>query len=120
MKTQDKKPFSFKKFIVHDDQCQMKVGTDGVLVGAWVDVSGVSRVLDIGTGSGLIALMVAQRTPNEVIIDAVENLEPDARQAKENADRSPWSQRIHVHCSTIQNFSRAKYYDLIVSNPPYF
>lgn len=97
----------------------MKVGTDGVLLGAWADVTDAKTVLDIGTGSGLIALMIAQRAA-EATIDAVEILESDAIQARENVDRSPWASRIKVHQTPIQDFESSRTYDLIVSNPPYF
>lgn len=112
--------FRLKKFSVRDDQCQMKVGTDGVLLGAWVDVTNAHRILDIGTGSGLIALMLAQRTPDETDIDAVEPLEPDVGQARENVRNSPWHHRIHVQHYAIQDFVTTTKYDLIVANPPFF
>jgi tRNA1Val (adenine37-N6)-methyltransferase len=111
--------FAFKQFTIHDDRCQMKVGTDGVLLGAWADVTNARHILDIGTGSGLIALMLAQRNTT-AIIDGVEILEVDARQAVENAARSPWPNRIAVHNTSIQTFEPKTRYDLIVSNPPYF
>jgi tRNA1Val (adenine37-N6)-methyltransferase len=111
--------FAFKQFTVHDDRCQMKVGTDGVLLGAWADVSGARFILDIGTGSGMIALMLAQRNAM-AIIDGVEILESDAGQAVENVARSPWPDRITIYHSPIQMFESGRKYDLVVSNPPYF
>lgn len=98
----------------------MKVGTDGVLLGAWADVSGVKRILDIGTGTGLIALMLAQRS--HALIDAVE-IEVNAfEQAQENVIRSAWGKRINVlHADFLDFFeTQTEKYDLIVSNPPYF
>jgi tRNA1Val (adenine37-N6)-methyltransferase len=98
----------------------MKVGTDGVLLGAWVVERPAGRILDIGTGTGLIALMLAQRFPG--VIDAIE-LDPDAcRQARANVMASKWADRIHVIHDSIQHYSgkRTQGYDLIVSNPPFY
>lgn len=114
--------FTFKQFFVAHDRCAMKVGTDGVLLGAWTPLTGVTRVLDIGSGSGLIALMLAQRSAIDVFIDAVE-LEPNAaKQAEENAQASPWADRIKVYCKDVHQLVKNHLYkyDLIVSNPPYF
>ncbi|WP_338557549.1 tRNA1(Val) (adenine(37)-N6)-methyltransferase [Erwinia sp. E_sp_B01_3] len=114
--------FTFKQFFIAHDRCAMKVGTDGVLLGAWAPVASAQRVLDIGTGSGLIALMLAQRTGQDVQVDAVELDEQAAGQAKENAAASPWADRIHIWQDDICRWSeKAKQrYSLIVSNPPYF
>lgn len=112
--------FHFKKFSVSQEGSTHKVGTDGVLLGAWVDVLDTKTVLDIGTGSGVIALMLAQRTADDVMIDAVEMQAADAAEAKKNVSRSPWPGRITVHNIDIQSFSAFIRYDLIVSNPPYF
>ncbi len=112
--------FHFKQFTVRHDRSTMKVGTDGVLLGAWVDIANSKHILDIGTGSGVIALMLAQRTTPDVMIDAVEVEQEDAEQAKENVAHSPWPRRIEVHASSIQNYKSDDLYDLIVSNPPYF
>jgi len=112
--------FQFKQFKIEDDHCAMKVGTDGVLLGAWADVSNAKNMLDIGTGSGLIALMLAQRTKEDVHIDAIELEKECADQARENVWRSPWKEKITVHHKDIQSFQSKKKYDLIVSNPPFF
>lgn len=114
------KTFYFKQFQINHDRCAMKVGTDGVLVGAWCNVRNAKRVLDIGSGSGLIALMVAQRTDRDVFIDGVEVDINSFEQATENIKNSPWSDRLQMHHSTIQNFKASPLYDLIVCNPPYF
>ena len=110
----------FKQFRVHDDACGMKVGTDALLLGSWAGTDAgqaVTRILDIGTGSGVLALMLAQRFP-DATVDAVE-LEPEAaQQAAENAARSPFSKRIQVHQRAIQGWSEET--DLIVCNPPFF
>ncbi|WP_324029988.1 methyltransferase [Pantoea sp. JZ2] len=117
-----KNGFTFKQFFVAHDRCAMKVGTDGILLGAWAPVAGVKRILDIGTGSGLIALMLAQRTHSDVVIDAVELDADAAQQASENACQSPWAARIHVHQQDIAQWAENSNtrYSLIVSNPPYF
>jgi len=96
----------------------MKVGTDGVLLGAWANVENAQSILDIGTGTGLIALMLAQRSHAE--IDAIEIEKNAYKQALENVEASIFRDRVNVfHCS-LQNFSQQKTYNLIVSNPPYF
>ena len=97
----------------------MKVGTDGVALGAWVPVDGGRRILDIGTGTGLIALMLAQRSSPDCQIVAVELDHDAAGQAAENVANSRWSQRIQVVESAVQTL-QAEPFDLIVSNPPYF
>ncbi len=114
-------PFRFKQFSVSDDLCTHKVGTDGVLLGSWVHVEATDhRLLDIGTGSGLIALMLAQRSHKDATIDAIEISARDAGQATMNARHSPWSEKITVIQAAFQEFSPGVNYDLIVSNPPYF
>ncbi len=113
--------FQFKQFRVYQDRCAMKVGTDGVLLGAWCNVSSARRVLDVGTGTGLIALMVAQRSPQS-LVDAVEIDEEAARQASENVALSEWEDRITVFHEDFTRFcpEEGAFYDLIVSNPPFF
>jgi tRNA1Val (adenine37-N6)-methyltransferase len=98
----------------------MKVGTDAVLLGAWASVGQQTSLLDIGTGSGVIALMLAQRTAPTARIDAVEVEEEDAAQARENVRVSPWPEKVVVHHVPIQQFNPGKLYNVIVSNPPYF
>ncbi len=119
--------FRFKQFSVTQERAAMKVGTDGVLLGAWVSLGdALQRVLDIGTGTGVIALMLAQRTASvaePAAIDAVE-VDPEASsEAAGNFAASPWAARLRVHTDPIQTYA-AEYpgerYDLIVSNPPYF
>ena len=112
--------FDFKQFSVEQSGAAMKVGTDGVLLGAWValpDEGGA--VLDIGTGTGLLALMVAQRSAESRIV-AVE-IEPQAaEQAAANVAASRWSERIEVVCADVRDYSPSGTFDLIISNPPYF
>ncbi len=114
--------FTFKQFFVAHDRCAMKVGTDGILLGAWAPVADVKRILDIGTGSGLLALMLAQRTDDNVPIDAVELDNGAAMQAQENVAHSPWPHRITVHTDDIQRWAprQTVRFDLILSNPPYY
>ncbi|RHJ92484.1 tRNA1(Val) (adenine(37)-N6)-methyltransferase [Parabacteroides bouchesdurhonensis] len=112
--------FKFKKFTIWHDKCAMKVGTDGVLLGAWANVDGCVNMLDVGTGTGLIALMLAQRY--QANIDAID-IDMDACfQAKENIESSPFALQIDIHhISFLEYVTRTnKKYDLIVSNPPYF
>lgn len=112
--------FQFKKFTILQDRCAMKVGTDGVLLGAWTNTNNTPKILDIGTGTGLIALMLAQRS--KATIDAVEIDQDAAMQARENVEKSPWKDRIKIHHAAIQDYpnSAQKRYHLLVSNPPFF
>ena len=98
----------------------MKVGTDAVLLGSWVNVFGVQRILDIGTGCGVIALMLAQRTSEKVKIVAIEPDHDSVIQAMENVSHSPWPTKIAVHATNLANFKSPDQFDLIVSNPPFF
>ena len=113
--------FRFKKFELSNERAAMKLGTDSVLLGACVDVDGVKRVLDVGTGTGVIALMIAQRTEGELQpqIDAIDIDLPSVEEAKENFENSPWADRLRVFHSALQDYP-LKEYELIVSNPPYF
>lgn len=131
--------FRFKQFTIHDDRCAMKVGTDGVLLGAWAALDGAQRILDVGAGCGLVALMVAQRAP-EARVTAIEIDEAAAVQAYENVQQSPFADRVEVRCDDFVAFagpvtfqpklsqlaisrpetSELKSYDVIVSNPPFF
>lgn len=117
MRVADK--FDFKQFSIYHDRSTMKVGTDGVLLGAWTDITQAKRILDVGTGSGVIALMLAQRTQEGIHIDAIDISPTDCEQARENATRSPWPNKIAVHNKSLQQFE-SKPYDLVISNPPYF
>ncbi len=116
-----KQVFYFKQFSIAQDQCTMKVGTDGVLLGAWVNVKQANQVLDIGTGTGLIALMIAQRNPNAFIY-GVEIDRAAYLQALDNTTSSPWANRIIIEKGRIQTWSKQsnQTFDLIVSNPPFF
>lgn len=111
--------FTFQKFTIHQDRCAMKVGTDGVLLGAWAH--GGKRILDIGTGTGLVAIMMAQRFA-DAHVTAVEIDHNAALQACYNAKCSPFASRIGIVETSIQNFEvyGTQLFDSIVSNPPFF
>lgn len=124
--------FRFKQFTVWHDRCAMKVGTDGVLLGAWAGtsesseeasqpaiISAIERILDIGTGSGLVALMLAQRFPN-AFIDGIDIDSSAVLQAQDNFSASPFCARLRAYSSPLQDWQPQEKYDLIVSNPPYF
>lgn len=113
------KVFRFKRFAVVNDRTAMKVGTDGVLLGAWCPVDGARRVLDVGTGCGVIALMVAQRNP-VAIIDGIDIDLGAVEEAAHNFAASPWGDRLKAHDMDFNDMVDKHAYDLIVSNPPYF
>lgn len=112
--------FNFKEFEVKQEQCAMKVGTDAVLLGSWVTCKNARNVLDIGTGTGLLALMVAQRSG--ALIDAIDIDKNSFTQAKGNFVASPWSERLNAMQCSIQEYAKKNMlkYDLIISNPPFF
>ncbi len=112
--------FQFKQFTVYQNDCAMKVGTDGVLLGAWANVGGAKRVLDIGAGTGLLSLMVAQRSSAQILGIEIDGLA--ARQATENVERSDWRDRIKIENVSLQEFvvQTKEKFDSIISNPPYF
>jgi tRNA1Val (adenine37-N6)-methyltransferase len=123
--------FRFKRFTIHQDRCAMKVTTDACLFGAWAagtvgsqqsavssQQSAVSKMLEIGTGTGLLALMIAQKTIGS--IDTIE-IDKDAfEQATENISRSPWKDRIHSYHVDARSFQPSSAYDVIISNPPFY
>ncbi|MDW1150684.1 tRNA1(Val) (adenine(37)-N6)-methyltransferase [Mannheimia haemolytica] len=112
--------FQFKQFFIRHDRCAMKVNTDGILLGAIAHIKDCQNILDLGTGSGLVALMLAQRTDDCCHITALE-LEPNAyQQAVENAQNSAWANRISVLQGDVMQQAFEQKFDLIVSNPPYF
>lgn len=113
------KPFAFKQFVIKQEKNPQKVGTDSMLLGAWVSDLEYNRILDVGTGTGILALMCAQRFKNASII-AIEPDLPSLQEALENFNSSPFSQQISaVNCS-LQAFKTDQKFDLIISNPPYF
>ena len=110
--------FKFKKFTIFQDNCAMKVGTDGCLLGGWFSCENSKRVLDIGCGSGLISIMAAQRCGAG--ITGIEIDSAAAAQAMENVKNSPWKERIEIINVNFLEFNPKELYDTIVSNPPYF
>lgn len=111
--------FRFKHFAIDDERCAMKVGTDGVLLGAWADVESDTQILDLGTGSGIVALMTAQRNDKARIVAL--DIDSDAvAVARTNADNTPWRDRITTICADVAEYNTDTKYDHIISNPPYF
>jgi tRNA1Val (adenine37-N6)-methyltransferase len=113
------KIFRFKQFAVLNDRTAMKVGTDGVLLGAWCPVEGAQHVLDVGTGCGVIALIIAQRN-NDAIITGIDIDEGAIEEATLNFANSPWGKRLTTTLADFNTLTDNDRYDLIVSNPPYF
>ncbi|MGC9150277.1 MAG: tRNA1(Val) (adenine(37)-N6)-methyltransferase [Microbacter sp.] len=113
--------FRFKQFTVRHDRCAMKVGTDAVLLGAWAEVNHMSAILDVGTGTGILALMIAQRASTARIV-AIDLDEMAISQATENVQHAPWSDRIVLKHQSWQQFfaENNSVYDLILCNPPFF
>lgn len=110
--------FRFKQFAVEHKQSSMKVGTDAVLLGAWASCDSVQNILDIGTGSGVISLLLAQRS--NAHITAIDIHEASITEATQNFANSPWSHRLTAKHSRLQDYNPKTKFDLIVSNPPYF
>ncbi|MGI6223748.1 MAG: tRNA1(Val) (adenine(37)-N6)-methyltransferase [Prevotella sp.] len=108
--------FQFQQFTIHQDQCAMKVGTDGVLLGAWAE--GGTRILDVGCATGIISLMMAQRFP-AATVTGIDIDEMACQQAKENVAASQFCSRIRIECAALQDWTD-EMYDCIVSNPPFF
>src|SRR2546421_11557996 len=110
--------FQFKQFRIDQDRCAMKVTTDACILSAWAPIPPAGNFLDIGTGTGLLALMMAQRSAG--IIDAIELHEESFLRAKENVEASRWRDRIHIIHSDAKLFRPNKKYDFIICNPPFF
>lgn len=111
--------FQFKQFVIQHDRCAMKVGTDSVMLGSWVKVKDAKTILDIGTGSGLLAIMLAQKSPSGCDILGIDIDQDAIAQANQNKLSSPWSAQLNFHVQSLQESTQRRY-DLIVSNPPYF
>ena len=113
--------FKFKQFSIQQDKAAMKVGTDGVLLGVWTELDNPYSILDIGSGTGLISLMMAQRS-NAEVIDAVELEDNAYEQTVENFENSDWGDRLFCYHASFQEFVNEidDTYDLIISNPPFY
>ncbi|MDO5987333.1 methyltransferase [Flavivirga amylovorans] len=117
-----KKPFVFKQFSVKQEQCAMKIGTDSVLLGAWTSVKdNLFSILDIGTGTGILSLMLAQRSHAEVV-DGIEIDDNAYEQCVDNFENSPWGDRLFCYHASLEEFAEEidDKYDLIISNPPFY
>lgn len=116
---QTTKDFEFKRFTIIGGKCGMPVSTDGVLLGAWADIQDAKTILDIGTGTGLLALMCAQRSPNSEILAI--DIDNDAIQATQhNISSSVWASRIQASQADVTQMSSQRQFECIVCNPPYF
>lgn len=116
------RPFKFKEFTVHQDRCAMKIGTDSVLLGSWASIeTQPNSILDIGAGTGVLSLMLAQRTSAE-LIDAIEIDNHAYEQCVENFEQSPWSDRLFCYHASLDEFVNeiVDTYDFIISNPPFY
>lgn len=112
--------FQFKQFKVEQGNCAMKVTTDACIAGAWTPIAaGVKNVLDIGAGTGLLALMLAQKNA-DILIDAIELDANAAAQARTNVALSPWGDRVNILEGDVRNYAFERKYDLIITNPPFF
>lgn len=121
-KSRMSKPFKFKQFTIEQDRCAMKIGTDGVLLGAWISLEkNPYSILDIGSGTGIIALQLAQRS-NAELIDALEIDENAYEQCVDNFENSPWADRLFCYHASLEEFVEEieDKYDLIISNPPFY
>ncbi len=116
------KPFVFKQFEIQQDKCAMKIGTDAVLLGSWTSItSNPFSILDIGAGTGVLGLMLAQRS-NAELIDAIEIDDDAYEQCVDNFEASPWGDRLFCYHASLEEFvdEIEDSYDLIISNPPFY
>ena len=112
-------PFKFKKFSITHEKCAMKVGVDGVLIGAWTNINNPKNILDVGTGSGLISLMMQQKYPNASII-AIEPNDIAFKEAEENFKNYHSTKKPKIISTKLEDFNASRLFDLIISNPPFF
>ncbi len=111
--------FRFKQFSIQQNNAAMKIGTDGILLGAWAETSDSNHIIDIGTGTGVIAIMQCQKNESTQL-DAIEISKESCFDAEQNIKNCPWKNRIQLHETSIQKFTSTKKYDHIISNPPFF
>jgi tRNA1Val (adenine37-N6)-methyltransferase len=117
--SQSEKPFRFKEFEVHHGRSAMRVGTDAVLLASWANMMDAKHVLDVGTGTGVIALMCAQRAL-EAMVEGIEIHDGSAEDARLNFANSPWKTRLRLHVGDFLKIVSGEKFDRIISNPPYF
>lgn len=117
--TDGKDVFRFRRFAVEHGRSSMRVGTDAVLLGAWAYVENCARVLDVGTGCGVVALMVAQRATGAVVT-GIDVDGPSVSEAEANFLMSPFANRLHAECADVRTYVPTEKFDCVVSNPPYF
>lgn len=110
--------FQFKQFNIKQEKSAMKIGTDSVLLGSFTEIDNAKYILDIGTGTGILAIMMAQKSSAK--IDAVEIDELAYEEATENAQKTKWANQLKIYHTAIQDFSSPVKYDLIISNPPFY
>ena len=115
-----KKPFQFKQFSIHQENAAMKVGTDSVLLGSWATIQAHEKVLDIGTGTGLLSIMLAQKANGKCHIDAIELDQNALLDAAKNIAICKWKDCIRLHPQDFNTFQSTTVYDLIISNPPFY
>lgn len=115
-----RKGFEFKQFFIEHGHCAMKVGTDSIMLGSWARVAGAKHILDVGTGSGVLALMLAQRSADDSRITGIDIDAAAIHQARSNGQCCPWTTRLDFSRISLQDFVPTDKFDLIVSNPPYF
>lgn len=112
--------FRFKQFFIAHDRCAMKVGTDSIMLGSWVNPGQAAQILDIGCGSGLLSIMMAQTSHADSNILGIDIDAGAVKQARQNASISPWPAKLSFECVAVQHLAEAAVYDLIITNPPYF
>lgn len=114
------KGFQCKQFFIAHDLCAMKVSTDSLILGSWSTVNSPGQIVDVGCGSGILSLMMCQRSDNDTKVLAIDIAQDAVMQTRVNADSSPWADRIHVRHCELAALATAQPIDMIICNPPYF